>query len=582
MTRPPRAIPLEASAALPPITPLGAALAEALPRLYGLAPGGEPRLMELIAALTAALERGELELDLAGPAPEGVQPAHWPGGYRAVLHRSPLCDAEAGPLVVDGKRLRWRRWHLLLEQGLQALVERARQPLAVEVAPELVRQACRQAAERGLDASQQQAVAAVFRHRLMVLSGGPGTGKTSTVVELLAARLQHQPQLRLHLAAPTGKAAARLREALAGGPLASLPCTTLHRLLESSGERFRRDRDRPLELDLLVVDEVSMVDLPLLMALLEALPPAAQLILVGDPAQLPPVGPGAVLLELMRPERLAQLGEAAVLLRTTYRNAGAIADLAARLRPDTGTSATGPLADGSADSAGDTLLAALEPQLAALAPEANLAWLPSSPRRLPQPLLERLRQHQQRLALLAASPGAALLAELEQLAVLSPTRLGPWGVEAIHRQLLGPLWQAPAAAWPAGTPVLNRRNLPELELANGDVGVLVGGDGERRVLFAGSDSGGPRSYHPARLGALEPALALTVHKAQGSQAAEVWLLLPPGRSWDVRLLYTGLTRARRQACLITPTPTPGPSTPVPSTPVPSTPGRSTAGGSPPD
>ena len=517
-------------------TPLGSALAEALPRLYGLSPGSDPRLAELIVALTAALERGELELDLTGPLPEGLQGAHWPEGYRAVLRQSPLCGAEDGPLVFDGERLRWRRWQALLETALGAVLERARQPLPLEPDPALVRRVCRQAAERGLDRRQQQAVEAVFRHRLVLLSGGPGTGKTSTVVELLAARLQHEPQLRLHLAAPTGKAAARLREALGGGPLAGLPCTTLHRLLESSGDRFRRDRERPLELDLLVVDEVSMVDLPLLMALLEALPATAQLILVGDPAQLPPVGPGAVLLELMRPERLAQLGEAAVELRTTYRNAGAIAAMASQLRP----------------GSGDTLLTALEPNLAALGPEDNLAWLPASPRRLPQPLLERLRQHQQRLALLAATPGAALLEELEQLAVLTPTRLGPWGVEAIHRQLLGPCWQGPAAAWPTGTPVLNRRNLPELELANGDVGVLVGAEGERRVLFSGGEDGNPRTFHPARLGALEPALALTVHKAQGSQALEVWLLLPPGRSWDARLLYTGLTRARQRACLITP------------------------------
>jgi exodeoxyribonuclease V alpha subunit len=225
--------------------------------------------------------------------------------------------------------------------------------------------------------------------------------------------------------------------------------------------------------------------------------------------------------------------------------------------------------------------------LAQLRPGDNLLWSQAAANAPPPAAIQRLRQHQERLAALATafseewiaasergitagpSPLAqgqttagamaaatALLAELERCILLTPLRLGSWGVAAIHRQLLGEQLERAPADWPLGTPVLNRRNLPEQGLANGDIGVVVAQAGERRFLFPG-----PRLLHPARIGAAEPALALTVHKAQGSQYGEVWLLLPPGRSWDVRLLYTGLTRAQHQAWLITPHGTRNPSKP---------------------
>ncbi|MCP9927665.1 ATP-dependent RecD-like DNA helicase [Cyanobium sp. CH-040] len=530
---------------------LADALVEALPRLCTPQTALDPRLGELIRALAEALEGGALELDLSAPPPETLDARHWPQGYRKVLQSSGLVvaadaleSAPQAPLVLAGERLRWRRWHLQLEHTLAALVRRARQPLARPPLADQLETARREAAAAGLDPAQQQAVTAALSQPLLLLSGGPGTGKTSTVVQLLLALQRHQPGLRLQLAAPTGKAASRLREAIAAGSaglepalaaaLLAAPCTTLHRLLESSGERFGRDARRPLELDLLVVDEVSMVDLPLMTALLEALPAGCRLVLVGDAGQLPPVGPGAVLQELMRPRRLAELGPAAVELRTAYRNAGAIAAIAADLR-----------------QAGATPLQVLEPRLRALGADANLQWRQAPPRQPPAEALAALRQHQRRLGALAAAladAGArALLEELERCVLLTPVRLGQWGVAGIHRQLLGDAAGRAITHWPLGTPVLNRRNLPEQGLANGDVGVLVAAADGRRVLFPGG-----RLLHPALLGQAEPALALTVHKSQGSQYGTVWLLLPPGRDWDARLLYTGLTRARQRAWLITP------------------------------
>ena len=545
------------------MTSLAVALQETLPRLGQCA--AEPAVLELIAALASGLERGELELNLAGAPPEEISPEGWPSRHRQALAASPLvalaeaseCNPEA-PLVLDGLQLRWRRWHVQLQTVLENLQARAQQPLTAAATDDQLQQALAHAARQGLDRRQQQAVQAVLCHSLVLLGGGPGTGKTSTVVQMLAAALRLQPHLRLHLAAPTGKAATRLGQAVVAGAshldadaaiaerLQQAPCSTLHRLLESSGERFGRHQRHPLALDLLVVDEVSMVDLPLMQALLHALPPHGRLLLVGDPAQLPPVGPGAVLLELCKPQPLQALGEAAVELTTTYRNNGAIAAVAQALRPSPTQERL------QLDSA------SLITQLQALGPNENLRWHTHSTNRLPQSVLARLREHQQTLAGLARElqwPEAdslpqnsePLLAELEQCILLTPMRQGPWGVDSVHRQLLAERYGQPIQAWPLGTPVLNQRNLPEQGLANGDIGVLVDRNGERLVLFPSG-----RLLHPARLSQATPALALTIHKSQGSQYAEVLLLMPPTRHWDPRLLYTGLTRARSQALLVTP------------------------------
>jgi exodeoxyribonuclease V alpha subunit len=135
---------------------------------------------------------------------------------------------------------------------------------------------------------------------------------------------------------------------------------------------------------------------------------------------------------------------------------------------------------------------------------------------------------------------------------MAPQRQGRWGLEAIHRTLLGGRREGDLQDLPAGTPVLCRRNLPELELANGDVGLLVGGPGPSARLLFGDGNGEVIWIHPGQLaGAAEPALALTVHKAQGSEAEEVIVLLPSGGCRDGRLLYTALTRARQGALLLT-------------------------------
>ena len=516
---------------------LAAALSDSLLRLLPPPPEADAAVLPpLITALCQALERGELGIDLEAPPPEGIAAEGWPELQLQALAAAGWLEAV---IVRDGPWLRWRRWHGQLQQCLEQITSRSGQQhqLAPTASGLKVVQALTAAA--GLDTQQSAAVTALLQQRLVLLLGGPGTGKTSTVATMLRAALALEPQLRVQLAAPTGKAAARLAEALddALDPEQQRPCSTLHRLLEArGGGRFGRNARQPLELDLLVVDEVSMVDLPLMAALLEALPDEARLVLVGDPGQLPPVGTGAVLEELCRPDQRQRLGAAVVELSTTYRNNGAIAAIAAALRQEQ----------------------PLRPQLERLGAGDNLQWLEAPTQQLPPEVLQALQEQQHQLAQLCRAlrwhgaephPGdrAALLSQLEQRIALSPVRRGPWGVEALHRALLGAAAQAPLERWPLGTPVLNRRNRPEQELANGDTGVLVLRDGEPWVLM-----GSGRLLHPARLAGAEPALALTVHKAQGSQYREVLLLAAPSLHSDARLLYTGLTRARQRALLVTP------------------------------
>ena len=328
-----------------------------------------------------------------------------------------------------------------------------------------------------------------------------------------------------------------------------LPCFTLHRWLEAAGDGFRRHRQRPLELDLLVVDEMSMVDLGLMSALLEALPDACRLLLVGDPAQLPPVGSGAVWQRLQDPAVRERFGPAAVHLVQTYRNRGALAALAATLRQQG--------------------IEAFSRNLELLPATANVQHQRASLRRLPSSVREGWRDRHQRLTALARGlvqmpeselndAAAPLLRELEKDLLLCPRRRGPWSVEDVHRSLLGGGgWMNPLR-WPEGVPVICGGNQPELGLANGDLGVKLGSGEQSRVLFRVMAADGQpqiRRLHPARLTSLEPALALTIHRAQGSEADRVTVLWPPlqedNLDYDSCLLYTAITRARGSLDLIT-------------------------------
>ena len=494
-----------------------------------------PALEELSRDLVLALEQGELTVALT---PERL----------AVAQASGWLEGEASPLLRQGDRLGWRRWLQAMEQVVAELVERAHAP-DPQPLPQPVKAAAPELSDR-LNAEQCAAVRALDQASVVLLSGGPGTGKTSTVVEILARAEARHPGLRIGLAAPTGKAARRLGEAVLA-QRAPLPCSTLHRWLEAGSRGFGRHRQRPLELDLLVIDEMSMLDLALTQALLEALPSGCRLLLVGDPAQLPPVGSGAVWHRLQQPDVRGRFGAGAVHLERTYRNRGALAQVAQQLRQ------------------GD--LQAFGAALAALPDQANLQVHPSPLRRFPALVRERWLQRLQQLQELARdldrfpdqelmAASRPLFAVLEQDLLLCPRRRGPWSLEDVHRTLLGSSAVGKVERWPIGLPVICGSNQPELGLANGDLGVAIGSGAERRLLFQVVDPEGQmevRRLHPARLRRLEPAVALTIHRAQGSEADRVIVLWPdpledgPAAEHQRRLLYTAITRARVSLDLVT-------------------------------
>lgn len=417
-------------------------------------------------------------------------------------------------------------------------------------------------------AGQRRAAAVAALHGLGILCGGPGTGKTHTVARLLAllVELAGDRPPRVALAAPTGKAAQRLAESLRRSadvlPAGfKLPDTvpTLHRLLGLRPDgSARHDADHPLACDLLLIDEASMVDLPLLARTLRALPVRARLILLGDPNQLASVEAGAVLGELCAgaggysaagAARLAAatgdaapgggpggMGDAIALLEHSYRfeGGGAIGRLAAAVNAGDAAAALALLRAGGAVrfEAIDTP-AALGARLAAQVAPAL------------QPLFENSGD-----AADAAFEPAAALARLGAFQVLTALREGPFGVagvnaaieRALHRR---GLIRGQAANYP-GRPLLITRNDYGLGLFNGDLGLLLpDASGVLRAWFAGPDSA-PRALTPTRLPAHESAYALTVHKSQGSEFDRLLLILPPQPNplLTRELIYTALTRAR--------------------------------------
>ena len=487
-------------------------------------------LEPLTRELTEALEQGQLTVSFNKELRHLAEASGWLAG-------------EAAPLLVQDDRIGWHRWLQAMEDVVEALVARSSLPPHqpdVVPAPDV---------PEGLNAEQRAAVCALDQASVVLLSGGPGTGKTSTVVELLRRAEALQPDLRIGLAAPTGKAARRLGDAvLASRP--PLPCSTLHRWLEAGARGFGRGADRPLDLDLLVIDEMSMLDLALAQALIAALPPQCRLVLVGDPAQLPPVGSGAVWHRLQEADVRPRFGTGAVHLVQTYRNRGALATLAAALR------------EGG--------MTAFCHAIDALPADGNVRVERGSPWRLPPLVRQRWRERLQRLAALSqgldrcdtaalAAAAQPLLAAVESELVLCPRRRGPWSLEDLNRSLLGDVNADDPARWPTGLPVICGGNQPELGLANGDLGVVIGRGETRRLLFRTVDGEGSvqvQRLHPARLRRLEPALALTIHRAQGSEADRVMVLWPDpleprdSSDHDQRLLYTAITRTRASLDLV--------------------------------
>ena len=434
----------------------------------------------------------------------------------------------------------------------------------------------------GVDGDERQrlAAAAAVLGRFVVVAGGPGTGKTTTIARIVAllAEQSAEPPL-VALAAPTGKAAARLAEAVheeavgldvadpVRASLLGLDAVTLHRLLgrrPGTYSRFRHHRGNRLPHDVVVVDETSMVPLSLMARLVEAVRPDARLILVGDPGQLTSIEAGAVLGDIVGPvgaglrmgtearERLARvtraevpatdppagaaIGDGIVVLERVHRYGSGIADVADAVRR------------GDADA----VLGAL----------GGVTWIPVDPADPGEDAdaLAAVRDDvvaTARAVRQAAEAGDAdaAIAALGRFRVLCAHRRGPHGVTAwtarIERWLAGELEDAgPAGEWYVGRPLLVTENDYGLRLFNGDTGVVVAaGDGRVRAAF--ERQGRVLELSPTRLAAVETVYAMTVHKSQGSQFDAAAVLLPePGSPLLTReLLYTAVTRARERLVL---------------------------------
>ena len=422
---------------------------------------------------------------------------------------------------------------------------------------------------------QELAVAVSALGRVSVLAGSPGTGKTTTVARLLALlRDQPGPALRIALAAPTGKAAARLEEAVRAAAaqlepedqyrLGDLTASTLHRLLgwlPSNRSRFRHDATNQLPHDVVIVDEMSMVSLTLMARLLEAVRPSARLVLVGDPDQLSSVEAGAVLADIARApgtpdanlgQRLVELGlitdpetapvHGVVQLAHTWRFGGAIDALARAIRAADADAAVAVLRSGASD------VQFREIDLEATPNETStraLAGMAAQVRTAGVAMLDAAR----------SGDVAGALAALDRHRLLCAHRRGPYGV--LRWGLEVERWLAEAipgygedGEWYVGRPLLVTANDYEMSLYNGDTGVIVETpDGVRAAFARGA---GAQLFPPVRLDAIQTVHAMTVHRAQGSQFDSVSFVVPPHDSplLTRELLYTAVTRARRHVLLI--------------------------------
>ena len=513
------------------------ALAQSLRRLDPATPDG---VLAAAALASLAVAHGHAGFDLASPRTLVDAPdIPWP-------------DADAWR-----RELAASRWVAVPANG--ADVSDADRPLVLEGAPGapglLYLRRYREYERRVAAGLQRLAARPSDTRGVDLVTGGPGTGKTTTIARMLVALVEQaraagRADPRIALAAPTGRAAERMAESVRNalqalategtdaGVIAALPTsgTTLHRLLGTipDSPRFRHDADNPLPFDVVVVDEASMIDLPLMAKLVEAVPDGARLVLIGDPDQLPSVEAGDVLSGILA---AADAGGDAFPARRTHlthawrqHEALQLAPLAAAVREGDSTAALSLLRGGT---------------LSGVHFHEDLADPLQPPHR------ERLLAHWRALAD-AESPAQAL-ALASRLRLLTAVRDGPQGARTLNARIEALLAGAGGASGTSGRHFHGRlllitENSYRHRLFNGDIGICCrDADGAVMAWFPGETLDQPRVFHPAGLPQHDSAFAMTVHKAQGSEFDEVWLLLPQhdSRVLSRELVYTGITRARR-------------------------------------
>ena len=550
--------------------------------------GGESddAVLLAIALLVRSTRHGSVVLDLStaeNTTSEDVDddgevrardvPLTWPDNWEARCAASPLIG---GPLRLAGSRLWLSRYWDQEEQVAAELLGRcATRPDDLDL--DVLAAGLDKLFVPGVDDDQRLAAACCALSWVSVLAGGPGTGKTTSVSRLLALVLAQHPEWRIALAAPTGKAAARLEEAVRSSTallpaadqarLGQLSATTLHRLLgwrPEARSRFRHDRTNRLPIEVLVVDESSMVSLTMMARLLEALRPATRIVLVGDPDQLASVEAGAVLGDLVDRTTLnhrtpgcdAALRQAvprAPVEEQSESAAALVRDGVATLttnRRFAATSGIALLASAVQEGRGRDALDILRSDDA---PEVELVEVDDDAHLTAEQLSGvRADVVASGTALHAAANRGDTVTALEALdahRLLCAHRRGPRGVL---------MWSAIASRWVgdespfvlhtggryAGEPLLVTANDYEINLYNGDTGVVMA-DGRGGLVAAFGRGGAPIEVSLARLGAVRSMHAMTVHRSQGSQFARITVLLPPATSplGTRETVYTAVTRA---------------------------------------
>ena len=365
---------------------------------------------------------------------------------------------------------------------------------------------------------QRAAVVAMCQAQFTILTGGPGTGKTHTIARAVRYLQEANPELRLALAAPTGKAAARMTESMANAGIVSAPAMTIHSLLGSRHDlvSFHHGRENPLTVDWLIVDEASMIDLPLMSKLLDALPEGCKLTLVGDVDQLASVERGRVFGDLCRmPDvSISRLRES-----TRFPPDGDIARIA----------------DAVNANRPDEVMAILKGNGGIVRYVELGGGASSSPRAWPG-FMGLCREKFARFA--ESADARTALERLNDFRVLCALRHGPFGVERVNEFLKDRLGTK------CPIPMMITQNDRLQGVANGDVGVVL--PDEPKVLYLPGDER-PRSVRLELLPATELAFATTIHKSQGSEFDDVAIILPPDGENPLltrEILYTGITRTK--------------------------------------
>ena len=581
-----------AAATLPPL--LQAAWAQSTP-LTGLdkslanllnskQPSDDSRHLWLAALASHQWGRGHACLDLATLQTQAAALLGWTDAQTGALP-SNLQEAaatllwtqgDASPLVLtedkQGARLYLRRaW--TAEQNIRHHIAQ-RLALPCDVPADLQQRLDELFTPTANDEPDMQRLACevAAQNRITLITGGPGTGKTTTVVKLLSLLVRTAPrELQIHLAAPTGKAAARLTESI-NNALTKMPADkrphiptqaqTLHRLLQTNS---KASQVHQLATDVVVVDEASMIDLEMMARLLQAVPPTARLILLGDKDQLASVEAGAVMSQLCT-GTLLQHQTVTLIHSHRFDAKSGIGQWARAVNADA-TDNT-PALKALWKKAPDWLaILPLQQRIEEDTAEPDVTRLQLSSASDPKLAVGLRYGWRNWLALLDAhrssktAPAApcrdaqavALLNAFTEFCVLCAVREGPLGVTQLNTQVEHALGLG-QSAWYAGRPVMVTRNDYALELMNGDIGLcLPGPDGVLRVAFPAVD-GGVRWVMPSRLDSVETVFAMTVHKSQGSEFAHVLLVIPAQESPVLtrELVYTGLTRAKKRLTLWAP------------------------------